>query len=143
MNFFPLSSDPPPEETMLLSPEHDPASGAYRWGIIGMRDHTLATLIPPGTVVRIDTQNRILSPVKDWQDELQRPLYFLRAPDAFFCGWCELNPSGERLILVPHLLSAASGLSWNYPSEVEIVGRVVALSTPYNLVPFSPAPPST
>jgi hypothetical protein len=140
MNVFSLSSSPPPEETMLLPPEHGPAQGTYRWGIIGMRDHTLGTLIPPGSVVQIDTQSQIISPVRDWPHELQRPIYFLRSRHAFFCGWCELDVSGERLTLVPHPLSPASNQSWGYPGEVEIVGRVVAVSTPHNVVPSSPAP---
>jgi hypothetical protein len=125
---------------MLLSPEHGLAPETYRWGIIGMRDHTLGTLIPPGSVVQIDTQKQGISPVKDWPDELQRPLYFLRTRNAFFCGWCELDTLGERLTLVPHPLSPASNQSWAYPGEVEIVGRVVAVSTPHNVVPSSPSP---
>ncbi len=125
---------------MLLSPEHGLAPETYRWGIIGMRDHTLGTLIPPGSVVLIDTQRQVISPVKNWPDELQRPLYFLMARNAFFCGWCELDTLGERLTLVPHPLSPASNHSWAYPGEVEIVGRVVAVSTPHNVVPSSPAP---
>jgi hypothetical protein len=136
VNLLSLSMYPPPDATILLSPEHDPAHGAYMWGIIGKQDDTLAPLIPPGSVVQIDTRKQVLSSVKEWPHELQRPLYFLRTQDAFFCGWCELDPSGERLTLVPHPLSPASSRSWNYPKEVEIVGRVVALSTPHHAVPL-------
>jgi hypothetical protein len=143
MNFFSLGSDPPPEETILLSPEPDPGVGSLSVGYHRDARSYLGDLDFARHRCSDRSQNQVLSPVKDWQNELQRPLYFLRAPDAFFCGWCELDPSGERLILVPYLLSPASSLSWNYPNEVEIVGRVVARSTPYNLVPFSSAPPST
>jgi hypothetical protein len=123
---------------MLLSPEHDPGQGVYKWGILGKQDHTLSPLIPAGSVVQIDTRRQVISPVKEWSHELQRPLYFLMTRDACFFGWCELDPPGKRLTLVPHALSPASSRSWAYPEEVEIVGRVVALSTPHNVVPVPP-----
>ena len=121
-------SHPPPDETMLLSPEHGPLQGAYTRAIIGKQDHTLARLIPAGSVVQIDTGRRAISPVKDWAHELQRPIYFLMTRDGYFCGWCELDPLAEWLTLVPHHLSPASSRRWKYPEEVEVMGRVVAVS---------------
>jgi transcriptional regulator with XRE-family HTH domain len=123
-----LGRDPPPDETRLLSPGYGPLPGAYRWGIIGKQDQTMAPLIPAGSVVQIDTRRRVISPVKEWAHRLQRPIYFLMTRDACFCGWCELEPPGELLALVPHPLSPASLRSWKYPTEVEIIGRVVAMS---------------
>ncbi len=125
-----VGRDPAPDETRLLSPGRGPVQGAYRRAIIGKQNHTLAPLIPAGSVVQIDTRRHVISPVKEWANELQRPIYFLMTRDACFCGWCEPDPSGERLTLVPHPLSPASSRSWKYPEEVEIVGRIVAVSTP-------------
>jgi hypothetical protein len=58
---------------------------------------------------------------------LQRPIYFLTTGDAYFCGWCEFDPLGELLTLVPHPLSPASSRRWQYRKEVETIGRVVAV----------------
>jgi transcriptional regulator with XRE-family HTH domain len=124
-----LGSDEPPDETSLLSPESDPSPGPYRRGFIGKHDRTLEPLVPAGSVVQIDTRKREISPRKQWAHPLQRPLYFLKTRDAYFCGWCELDPLGEWLTLAPHPLSPVSNRTWKYPEEVEIVGRVVAVRT--------------
>ena len=133
-----LGRDPPPDATRLFSPGPGPSRGPYRWGLIGRRDLTLAPLIRAGSVVQIDTRKRVLLTVKQWAHPLQRPIYFLMTREGYFCGWCELDPPEERLILVPHPLSPASSQSWKYRKEVEIVGRVVAVNirfTPNNLTP--------
>jgi transcriptional regulator with XRE-family HTH domain len=124
-----LGRDQPPDETTLLSPESSPSAGPYKWGILGKHDRTLEPLVPAGSIVQIDTRRREISPHKDWARELQRPIYFLMTRDTYFCGWCELDPPGEWLTLVPHPLSPASSRSWKHPEEVEIMGRVVAVST--------------
>jgi transcriptional regulator with XRE-family HTH domain len=126
-----LRRDPLPDETTLLSPEIGPAP--YKWGIIGTHDRTLEPLVPAGSVVQIDTRRREVSPSKDWAPELQRPIYFLKTDDAYYCGWCELDPLGELLTLVPHPLSPASSRRWQYRKEVEMIGRVVAV-----IVRFTP-----
>jgi transcriptional regulator with XRE-family HTH domain len=107
-----LGRDPPPSETTLLSPESGPSPGPYKWGIIGKHDHTLEPLVPAGSVVQIETRRRVISPVNKWSPELQRPIYFLMARDAYFCGWCELEPPGNRWPWCPipfHLLPAGVG----------------------------------
>jgi transcriptional regulator with XRE-family HTH domain len=136
-----LGQDPPPDATALFSPG-GPSQGPYRWGLIGRRDLTLAPLIRTGSVVQIDTRRRVIAAVKQWAHPLQRPIYFLMTRDAYFCGWCELDPQEQRLTLVPHPLSPASSQSWKYRKEVEIVGRVVAVNirvAPNNLTPSLPA----
>jgi transcriptional regulator with XRE-family HTH domain len=120
-----LRPDPPPDETTLLSQESEPAH--YKWGVIGRHDRTLEPLIPTGSIVQIDTRRREISPSKDPTQELQRPIYFLKAGDDCFCGWCELDPRGELLTLVPHPLSPASIRRWHNRKEVEVIGRVVAV----------------
>jgi len=124
--------DPPPDETTLLSPEGGPAP--YKWGSLGKHDRTLEPLIPTGSVVLIDTRRREILPSKESAPELQRPIYFLKTGDAYYCGWCELDPLGELLTLVPHPLSPASIRRWQYRKEVEMIGRVVAV-----IVPFTPS----
>jgi transcriptional regulator with XRE-family HTH domain len=123
-----LGREPPPDETTLLSLESDPSPGPYKWGIIGKHDHTLETLIPTGSMVRIDTRKREIPPHQAWAEELQRPIYFLKTGDSYVCGWCEIDPPGGLLTLVPHPLSPASSRSWQYPTGVNIIGRVVAVT---------------
>jgi transcriptional regulator with XRE-family HTH domain len=122
-----LGRDPPPDETTLFAPEIAPSPTPYKWGIIGKHDRSLEPLIPTGSIVQIDTRRREVSTRKDWARELQRPIYLLKTVDAYFCGWCELDPLGELLTLVPHPLSPATIRSWQYRKEVEIIGRVVAV----------------
>jgi len=50
----------PPDETGLLATESSQLAAPYRRGIIGKRDLTLDPMIPPGSVVHIDTQNRAI-----------------------------------------------------------------------------------
>jgi transcriptional regulator with XRE-family HTH domain len=122
-----VGSDLPPDETALLSPESGPSPAPYKWGIIGKHDRTLEPLIPAGSVVQIDIRRREISPRKECGRELQRPIHFFKAGDTYFCGWCEFDPLGELLTLVPHPLSPASSRRWNYRKEVETIGRVVPL----------------
>jgi transcriptional regulator with XRE-family HTH domain len=124
-----LGLDPVPDETTLLSQASGLSPAPYKWGIIGTRDRTLEPLFSTGSIVQIDTRRLEISPRKEWAHELQRPIHFLKTGDAYFCGWCELDPPGEWLTLVPHPLSPASRRSWKYPKEVEILGRVVAVNT--------------
>jgi transcriptional regulator with XRE-family HTH domain len=135
-----LGRDPPHDETTLLSPESGPSPAPYKWGIIGKHDRTLEPLVPGGSIVQIDARRREISPRKEYEHELQRPIYFLTTGDAYFCGWCELDPLGEILTLVPHPLSPASGRRWKYRKEIETIGRVVAVmirSTPSRLTMHS------
>ena len=67
-----------------------PISGASP----GITISTLEPLIPAGSIVQIDTRRREISPRKEWARELQRPIYFLKTADAYFCGWCEVDPLG-------------------------------------------------
>jgi transcriptional regulator with XRE-family HTH domain len=55
----------PPDETALLSPGNNGLLLApYRRGIIGKRDRTLDPMIPPGSIVHIDTRMRSISSPK-------------------------------------------------------------------------------
>jgi len=118
----------PPDETNLLSPENGLLPGPYRWGIIGKRDRTLEPMIPPGSIVQIDTRQRAISSKKDWTHEFQRPIYFLMTREGYVCGWCELDRNSEWLTLIPHPLSPASSRRWKYRTEIEGLGRVALVA---------------
>jgi transcriptional regulator with XRE-family HTH domain len=110
------------EETMLLADSSSLAPN--RRGIIGRRDRTLDPMVPPGSIVYIDTLRRGISSRRDWTHEFQRPIYFLTTRDSYVCGWCELDKNSEWLTLIPHPLSPASSRRWRYRKEVESLGRV-------------------
>jgi transcriptional regulator with XRE-family HTH domain len=114
-----------PDETVLLPMGGGVSQAPYRRGIIGKRDRTLEPMIPPGSIVHIDTQKRAISLWKDWKHEFQRPIYFLMTREGYVCGWCELDQKSEWLTLVPHPLSPVSSRRWKYRTEIENLGRVV------------------
>jgi hypothetical protein len=114
-----------PDETVLLPMGGGVSQAPYRRGIIGKRDRTLEPMIPPGTIVHIDTQKRSISLRKDWKHEFHRPIYFLMTREGYVCGWCELDQKSEWLTLVPHPLSPVSSRRWKYRTEIENLGRVV------------------
>jgi transcriptional regulator with XRE-family HTH domain len=122
------TSPEPPDVTKLLPLGEGVLQTFFRRGIIGKRDRTLEPMIPPGSIVHIDTQKRAISTRKDWTHEFQRPVYFLMTRDGYVCGWCELDKSSEWLTLVPHPLSPASSRRWRYRTEIENLGRVVVMA---------------
>jgi transcriptional regulator with XRE-family HTH domain len=121
-------ADQPRDETVLLPMGGGVSQAPYRRGIIGKRDRTLEPMIPPGTIVHIDTLKRSISLRKDWKHEFQRPIYFLITREGYVCGWCELDQRSEWLTLVPHPLSPVSSRRWKYRTEIENLGRVVVVA---------------
>ena len=115
------------DETTLLPTESTPPHMPYRLGIIGRLDLTLQPMVPAGSMVRIDTKKREISAKKDWTHEFQRPIYFLKIKDRYFCGWCELDKDARWLTLIPHPLSSAPSRRYKYPTEVENIGRVMSV----------------
>jgi len=74
----------------------------YLYGYIGLEDYTMYPLLRPGSFVRIDDQDaKIRSEI--WENEFERPIYFLQFRGGNACGWCELQ--AVVLSLVPHSLS--------------------------------------
>jgi hypothetical protein len=53
----PPDADQLPDETVLLPMGGGLSQAPYRRGIIGKRDRTLEPMIPPTSIVYIDTQN--------------------------------------------------------------------------------------
>jgi hypothetical protein len=118
----------PPDETTLLATENGQSLAPYRRGIIGKRDLTLDPMIPGGSIVQIDTQKRAICSRKDWTNEFQRPIYFLMTREGYVCGWCELDKASDWLTLMPHPLSPGSSRRWKYRTEIENIGRVIAVA---------------
>jgi transcriptional regulator with XRE-family HTH domain len=121
-----FSSTPIPENTMLLPPEGGLTSSPYRRAIIGRQDRTLAPMIQPGSIVKVDIQKKAILSRKDWTNEFDRPIYLLLTRNGYVCGWCELDERG-MLTVVTHSLSGEPFQHWKYKKEVEVIGRAVAV----------------
>jgi len=103
------------------------------WGQLGTTDRTMYPLIRPGSLLQIDTsQNRVKD--GEWNNEFERPIYFVELRAGYACGWCDLQ--GAQLRIVPYLRSSVREFA--YPREAEIVGRVVGYYTPCVDLPESP-----
>jgi transcriptional regulator with XRE-family HTH domain len=96
-----------------------------RHGYVGLNDYMMYPLIRPGAFVEIDISQTKLQAVP-WNNEFDRPIFFVELRDGYACGWCELH--GNQLFIIPH--SSKSGVRrFDYPREAEIVGRVVGYHT--------------
>jgi transcriptional regulator with XRE-family HTH domain len=94
-------------------------------GYIGLTDYTMYPMIRPGAVVEIDTNQKNVS--IPWQNQLERPIFFIELRDGYACGWCELH--GNQLLIIPHPSSQLTVRSFAFRRDAEIVGRVVAYNT--------------
>jgi transcriptional regulator with XRE-family HTH domain len=97
----------------------------YRLAYIGLEDRTMDPLIRPGSLVLVDPQRNEVQNF-GWNNEFDRPIYFVDARDSFCCSWCQLE--GGTLILQSHPLSSCRPRLLRSPAEAEIIGQVVGLS---------------
>jgi len=95
------------------------------YGFIGMSDFTMYPLIRPGSIVQIDGNQRRILPSK-WQNEHERPIYFIELRDEYLCSWCEIREG--HLSAVPYPNSKCEIRRFPYPREAEIVGRVTGVA---------------
>ncbi len=98
---------------------------AHRYGFLGLDDWFMYPLLQPGSLLLIDeSKNRIAA--SGWTNEFDRPIYFLERREGWTCCWCSVE--GERLIAVPHPASPCAPQVYSYPSQIEVVGRVVGVA---------------
>jgi transcriptional regulator with XRE-family HTH domain len=101
----------------------DLRNGVY--GLVGISDFTMYPIIRPGSIVQIDQNQRKVTSVK-WQNEHERPIYFIELRGEYICSWCEMREG--YLSAVPHPNSKCEVRRFSYPREAEIVGRVVGVT---------------
>lgn len=101
----------------------DLKNGVY--GFVGMRDRTMYPIIRPGSIVQIDQSQRKVVQSK-WEDEDDRPIYFVELRGDFLCSWCEMRDG--YLSAVPHPKSKCQVRRFAYPREADIVGRVIGVT---------------
>jgi len=104
----------------------------YLYGFIGMDDSTLYPMIRSGAFVQIDDQDAKIDP-DPGENEYERPIYFFQLRDGYAFGWCELE--GKVLSIIPHQMSGRKTRQFNYPDDIDVVGRVVAVAMPLRRKP--------
>src|SRR5467141_4967070 len=95
------------------------------YGYIGLEDYTLFPLIRPGSLVKIDANQRKISTEK-WNTEFDRPIYFVELRNRCVCSWCQVDRG--QLIVIPHPHSHQDVRRFDYPSQAEIVGIVTGVA---------------
>jgi hypothetical protein len=139
-------------ETYLLGPDPEhwgnvPAevqkrlqATRYRYAVIGFKDDTMADILPPGSLVEIDQeqrQEREQQPENrelrryQWKSLWGRPIYLVQHVDGYSCCWCQQD--SDELTLIPHPLSHHRAMHFKMPHEALIIGRVVNVWTPAQL----------
>jgi transcriptional regulator with XRE-family HTH domain len=111
------------EVPIRLLQHMDLRSGVY--GFVGLTDRTMFPIIRPGSIVQIDQTQRKVVQAK-WEDEDDRPIYFVELRGGFICSWCEMRDG--YLSAVPHPKSKCQVRRFAYPREADIVGRVIGVT---------------
>ncbi len=93
----------------------------YRYAVIGSKDDAMADLLPPRSVVEIDTAQNTVQ-VFTWRTLRDRPIYLVWHSGGHTCRWCQVD--GKELILVPHPISRQPVQRFKMPREANVVGRV-------------------
>ena len=101
-----------------------------RYAFVGTEDWSMNPLIRPGSFVQIDEAKSRIQ-IDTWNDEYDRPIYFLELRDGFRCGWCTMR--GQMLIVESHSASRSGPDIYNYPGEVDIVGQVVGVAMRFDV----------
>ena len=99
--------------------------------LIGTEDWFMFPVLPPGSMVEIDETKRRISK-KTFDQEYDRPIYFLEHRGGYRCGWC--SESKGLLVVQPHSNSGMSLEVYRYPGEIEILGQVIAVVKRLDLV---------
>lgn len=122
------------DETNLLGPDRKDFPGLpsgpfnldvqhYRYAVVGLKDDTIADLLPAGSLVEVDTE-QVVPQLFAWATLRARPIYLVRHTNGYTCCWCQ-EARGE-LMLMPHLLSRQAIRCYKTPVDATVVGRVVA-----------------
>ena len=111
------------EVPIRLLQHMDLRNGVY--GFVGLADRTMFPIIRPGSIVQIDQNQRKVVQSK-WDDEDDRPIYFVELRGDFICSWCQMEDG--YLSAVPHPKSKCQVRRFAYPREADVVGRVIGVT---------------
>ena len=124
-----LQSPDLPVLASIAQPRIDPVR--YRYAVIGSKDDSMADLLPPRSLVEIDTVQKTVQ-MFAWERLRDRPVYLVWHSDGHTCCWCQVD--GKELTLIPHPVSQQLIRRFKMPSEATIVGRVINAWLPFEAV---------
>jgi len=101
----------------------------YRYAVIGSEDDTMGDLIPPRSLVEIDTMQNAVQ-MSGWTSVRARPIYLVWHDHGHNCCWCQVQ--GNELTLLPYPLSRQLVRHFKLPREASVVGRVTNSWLPSN-----------
>jgi transcriptional regulator with XRE-family HTH domain len=105
----------------------------FRFAVIGTADDGMADLLPPRSLVEVDTAQNTVQ-VFAWRTLRDRPVYLVWHNGGHACRWCQVE--GRELSLVPHPLSAQAVQRFKMPGEATVVGRVTNAWLPFEPIRF-------
>jgi transcriptional regulator with XRE-family HTH domain len=123
-----------PEEIASLHPEPQTRLDAmrYRYAVIGAEDDCMADLLPPRSVVEIDTMQATVQ-AGTWRTLRDRPIYLVWHTEGYTCCWCQVD--NRELTLVPHPLSSRRVQRFKMGRDATVIGRVINAWLPFAAVP--------
>jgi hypothetical protein len=95
----------------------------FRYALIGLKDDTMGELLPPGSLVEVDTEQNVPQ-MFGWTALHSRPVYLSWHGNGHTVSWCQ-QERGE-LMLVPHPTSKQRIRIYKNPREATVIGRIVA-----------------
>jgi len=121
-----LQSQDPATLPSFLQTRIDPVR--YRYALIGTKDDRMADLLPPRSLVEIDTVQKTVQSFA-WRTLRERPLYLVWHSEGHACCWCQVD--GRELTLIPHPVSQHLIRRFKMPGEAMVVGRVTNAWLPF------------
>ena len=97
----------------------------YRYGLVGLEDWFMFPILRPGSLVLIDEDRRKIAR-GGWNNEFDRPIYFLEHRHGYLCGWCAVEDG--TLFVQPHPASDKPPMLFKYPPDIDVVGQVVGIA---------------
>jgi transcriptional regulator with XRE-family HTH domain len=97
----------------------------HRYGFIGTEDWFMYPLLQPGSFITVDDTARKISN-SSWNNEFERPIYFLEHRQGYACGWCTL--ADGQLIVQPHPASMCTPQVYRHPGDIDIIGQVTGVA---------------
>ena len=101
----------------------------YRYALIGSKDDSMGDLLPPRSLVEIDTTQKTIEAFV-WRTLRERPIYMVWHPHGHTCSWCQIED--KELTLIPQPLSRQRVRRFKVPKEATVIGRVTNAWLPFN-----------